>query len=39
MRRQTIEFDGRDVTLQTYALPGSNGGETNYVRLRDIASS
>ena len=38
MRRQTIELDGRDVTLQTYALPGSNGGETNYVRLRDIAS-
>lgn len=38
MRRQTIEIDGRDVTLQTYALPGSNGGETNYVRLRDIAS-
>lgn len=38
MRRQTIELDGKDVTLQTYALPGSNGGETNYVRLRDIAS-
>ena len=38
MRRQTIELDGRDVTLQTYALPGSSGGETNYVRLRDIAS-
>ena len=38
MRRQTIELDGHDVTLQTYALPGSNGGETNYVRLRDIAS-
>ena len=32
------ELDGHDVTLQTYALPGSNGGETNYVRLRDIAS-
>ena len=26
-------YDGK-----TYALPGSNGGETNYVRLRDIAS-
>ena len=38
MRRQTIEVDGRDVTFQTYALPGANGGETNYVRLRDIAS-
>ncbi len=38
MRRQTVEVDGRDVTFQTYALPGSNGGETNYVRLRDIAS-
>ena len=23
MRRQTIELDGQDVTLQTYALPGS----------------
>ena len=32
------EVDGRDVTFQTYALPGANGGETNYVRLRDIAS-
>ena len=38
MRRQTIELDGKNVTLQTYALPGANGGETNYVRLRDVAS-
>ena len=38
MRRQTVDLDGRSVTLQTYALTGSNGGETNYVRLRDIAS-
>ena len=38
MRRQTVEVDGHDVTFQTYALPGANGGETNYVRLRDIAS-
>ena len=38
MRRQTVEVDGRDVTFQTYALSGANGGETNYVRLRDIAS-
>ena len=38
MRRQTVDLNGKSVTLQTYALPGSNGGETNYVRLRDIAS-
>ena len=38
MRRQTIELDGKNVTLQTYALPDANGGETNYVRLRDVAS-
>lgn len=38
MRRQSIEIDGKNVTLQTYALSGENGGETNYVRLRDIAS-
>lgn len=38
MRRQTIDVDGRSVTFQTYALTGANGGETNYVRLRDIAS-
>ena len=38
MRRQTIELDGKNVTLQTYALPGANGGETNYVRLRDGAA-
>ena len=37
MRRQTIEVDGQSVTFQTYALVGVNG-ETNYVRLRDIAS-
>lgn len=37
MRRQTIEVDGQSVTFQTYALVGANG-ETNYVRLRDIAS-
>lgn len=38
VRRQSIEIDGKSVTLQTYALSGENGGETNYVRLRDIAS-
>ncbi len=38
MRRQTIEVDGRNVTFQTYALRSAEGGETNYVRLRDIAS-
>ena len=38
MRRQTVEVDGQTVTLQTYALRSASGGETNYVRLRDIAS-
>lgn len=38
MRRQTVEVDGQTVTLQTYALRSASGGETNYIRLRDIAS-
>ena len=38
VRRQTIDVDGKAVTFQTYALVEANGGETNYVRLRDIAS-
>ncbi len=38
VRRQTIDVDGKPVTFQTYALVEANGGETNYVRLRDIAS-
>lgn len=37
VRRQSIEIDGRAVSFQTYALVDANGGETNYVRLRDIA--
>lgn len=37
VRRQSIEIDGKPVTFQTYALLDSAGGETNYVRLRDIA--
>lgn len=39
VRRQSIEIDGKAVTFQTYALVDANGGETNYVRLRDIASA
>lgn len=39
VRRQSIEIDGSAITFQTYALVDDNGGETNYVRLRDIASA
>lgn len=37
-RSQTIQVDGKDVTFQTYALKDSQGNETNYVKLRDVAS-
>ena len=37
-RSQTVELDGTKVKLDTYALRFSNGGETNYVKLRDLAS-
>lgn len=37
-RTQTIDLDGAPVTLATYALVDENGGETNYIRLRDLAS-
>ena len=37
-RSQTVELDGRKVQLDTYALRFANGGETNYVKLRDLAS-
>ena len=36
-RTQTIELDGKALTLPTYALKDSSGNETNFVRLRDIA--
>ncbi|MBQ7713498.1 MAG: hypothetical protein IJT71_01250 [Oscillospiraceae bacterium] len=37
-RSQTIELDGKSVTLPAYALKDGKGGETNYVKLRDLAS-
>lgn len=35
---QTVALDGKDVSFQTYALKDAKGNETNYVKLRDIAS-
>lgn len=37
-RSQTITVDGVPVTFQTYALKDVNGAETNYVKVRDLAS-
>ncbi len=36
-RTQTIDLDGKMLVLPTYALKDSNGNETNFVKLRDIA--
>lgn len=35
---QTVELDGKTITLPAYALKDANGNPTNYVRLRDLAS-
>ena len=37
-QKQTILVDDKPCTLTTYALKEKNGGLTNYVRIRDIAS-
>jgi len=37
-RTQIVELDGEPVELSCYALRDANGGETNYVRVRDLAS-
>ena len=37
-RTQSITVDGTAVQFQTYALKDENGYETNYVKLRDVAS-
>jgi len=37
-RTQTITVDGSPITFQTYALKDANGYETNYVKVRDVAS-
>lgn len=36
-RTQNIAIDGRTIQFQTYALVDANGGETNFVKLRDVA--
>ena len=36
-RTQTIEIDGHRTLFRTYAVVADNGGETNYVKLRDVA--
>ena len=36
-RTQSIDIDGKAVQFKTYAVVASNGGETNYVKLRDVA--
>ena len=36
-RTQTVTIDGKTVTLQAYALSDGKGGETNYVKVRDVA--
>ena len=37
-RTQAVFVDGKAIPFHTYALKDSNGNETNYVKLRDIAS-
>lgn len=36
-RTQNIDIDGKTVQFKTYAVVASDGGETNYVKLRDVA--
>ncbi len=36
-RTQQIDVDGTRVTFKTYALVDEKGGETNFVKLRDVA--
>lgn len=38
-REQSITVDGKKITFQTYALKDEKGNETNYVKLRDVASA
>ena len=35
---QAIEVDGQKVTFEAYALKDANGNDTNYIKLRDVAS-
>ena len=34
---QTVELDGKKVEFQMYALVDANGGQTNYIKIRDLA--
>lgn len=36
-RTQKIDVDGTPITFRTYALVDEKGGETNFVKLRDVA--
>lgn len=36
---QTVNVDGKDVTFQMYALKDDRGGQTNYVKIRDVANA
>lgn len=35
---QKVDVDGEKVTFQCYALKDANGNDTNYIKLRDVAS-
>ena len=37
-RTMAVDLDGRKIALPAYALKDANGYETNYVKLRDLAS-
>lgn len=38
-RTQSVQVDGKSVEFQMYALMDTKGNETNYVKLRDVASA
>lgn len=35
---QSVQVDGKAVTFQCYALKDASGNDTNYIKLRDVAS-
>ncbi|MBQ9647306.1 MAG: phosphodiester glycosidase family protein [Oscillospiraceae bacterium] len=36
---QSVDLDGKKITLPAYKLVHNDGGETNYVRIRDLAQA
>lgn len=36
---QAVLIDGSSVTFQTYALKDTNGNDTNYIKIRDVADA